>query len=206
VILKIHAGLETVSDDDGDEEPQGFTMSATPGSVLTPGQLADQIPRDLGIGGAPPALAEAVEAMRKIMSQQSEQLAKAEEENKKFKEKESVRKAIEEENAKKYAESRKPIAEDVLAAFEKAVAEEGLTPLSDGYKKLAVEMLTDNSTLSQEHQAATVACMRKMSKQDKVRGGPQCLTPNVSSQWCRNSPPSVPVLRSWRVLPVPFVR
>ena len=123
---------------------------------MTPGQLAAQIPKDLGFAGAPPALADAVEAMRKIMMQQSEENAKLAERNKKFEALEAARKKAEEEEAKKYAESREPIAKDLLAEFEKVVAEEGLAPLSEGWKKMANEMFTDNAPLSRENQAATV--------------------------------------------------
>jgi hypothetical protein len=168
------------SDDDSDleeeESSQGFTMSdaatappPTNNVPMTPGQLAAQIPKDFGMAGVPPALSETVEAMRRIMMQQSEELAKMQAKTKSFEEQEKKRKAIEEEEAKKYAEQREPIAKDVLAEFEKAVAEEGLAPLSEGWKKLAHQMLTDNSPFSMEQQAATVACMRKINKQDKAR-------------------------------------
>jgi len=38
---------------------------------MTAGQLAAQVPRELGLEGAPPGLVDAVEAMRKIMVQQA---------------------------------------------------------------------------------------------------------------------------------------
>ena len=166
------------SDDDEEEEQvQGFTMSdaatAPPSTVpMTPGQLAAQIPNDFGMTGVPSAVKETVEALRRIMMQQSEELTKMQDKAKNYEAEEKKRRAIEEEEAKKYAASREPMAKDVLAEFEKAVAEEGLTPLSAGWKELAHKMLTDNSPFSMEQQAATVACMRKISKQDKVRCRP----------------------------------
>lgn len=63
------------------DHAEGFPITMTestptPTSPMTASQLAAQIPKDLGLAGAPPALAEAVEAMRKIMTQQSEDNAR----------------------------------------------------------------------------------------------------------------------------------
>jgi hypothetical protein len=152
----------------------------------TPAELAAQIPKDFGVGGVPPAIAETVEAMRRIMMQQSE-------ENKQLKAEKEENAKIAKAEAEAFAKTREPLAKDVLAEFKKAVVEEGLALPSESYEKTALEMLTDNAPISQEHQLVSIACMRKMSKQDKV-------SPIVSSMCCQQQPMVywLPCCRSWR--------
>lgn len=129
--------------------------------------LAAQIPKDLGFAGAPPALADAVEAMRKIMMQQSEEVLRLAEQNKRFLDAETKRKEAEKAEAQRYAESRQGVAKDLVAEMIKIAVEDGMADPSEAYAKMAMEMHTDNSPLSKENQAVTVACMRKISKQSE---------------------------------------
>lgn len=99
------------------------------------------------------------------MMQQSDELAATREKNKKFEAQELARKKAEEEDAKKYAETREPIAKDILGEFERVVAEAGLAPVSEKWKEMTRTMLTDNAPLSMENQAVTIACMRKIRTQ-----------------------------------------
>ena len=143
---------------------------AAPSTPLTPAQLMDQMPKDFettGLAGVPSQMQEYLVAMRRIMQETNRQLTETAAENKRLQDLEAKRKAIEEAEAKKYAASREPIAKEVLAAWEKVVAEEGVAPLSDGWKQLQIQKLTDNNPLSVEEQAATVACMRKISRMEK---------------------------------------
>ena len=111
---------------------------AAPSTPLTPAQLMDQMPKDFettGLAGVPSQMQEYLVAMRRIMQETNRQLTETAAENKRLQDLEAKRKAIEEAEAKKYAASREPIAKEVLAAWEKVVAEEGVAPLSDGWKQ-----------------------------------------------------------------------
>jgi|WetSurMetagenome_2_1015567.scaffolds.fasta_scaffold00112_35 hypothetical protein len=142
------------------------SASSTPPPNTLAG-LAAQIPKDLGFAGAPPALADAVEAMRKIMMQQSEEIMRVQEQNKRFLEAETKRKDLEKAEAERYAESRKGVAKDLVAEMVKIAMEDGMAEPTEAYKEMAMVMHTDNSPLSKENQAVTVACMRKLSKLDQ---------------------------------------
>jgi hypothetical protein len=146
-----------------EEEQDGFKMSdATAHSSipLNTAQLVAQIPKDLASASVPPDISHVMDAMRKIMASQGDELAT-------LREADAKRKAIAKAEAEKYAAQREPLANDVLAQMERIAQEEGVPKLSDAWRSTTKEMLVANGPIGMEHQAATVACMRKMSRQDE---------------------------------------
>jgi len=67
-----------------------------------------------------------------------------------------------------HVRKEKPVADEIISKLEAIVKEEGLVGVSDEWKQVEGNILTDPAPLSQEIKAVTVACMRKIAKTEDL--------------------------------------